>query len=480
MKLPKYKRDSFTFISNLSDYTAHKDYPDTYLRDGYLLSEHYTSNKTRQLASDVRRRRNLLISDNGNYSRMKALAKQFEAEGLALLQQAKEEKEKEGQVSLATHTAREELMEKIALACSLTLEHTNYEEVVDIQLQINPHYMIGLEDLTIPVLMLCNLMHPVFEPVASQILPYQQKTLEVFGAQTAGHYGHKKALDKVAKFMVLHAYDYDSAYQAGQQSLNSSKDGVAISYGGPMHSRRWIQQLAIGGKVLELPEKLPEAYLIAQTITLGVVNGHPTDIPFHILGVGTPILIALIGYQLRHSKAVSIDSTAPFKDAFIGKLYGEDRAFLKMNMYKLVAYCLIDDQPFESKCPFYEAFCLKYEHDWKGLREKLGVIPSTDVQELATQLEEDLSLLESYLPFFTTITGRLDRAFMQDLRIARAGYNFWILQRICKKVRKLKEQPDQFKTWIEKEVDKYTSIASRKWARTVELTYELTEEYREF
>ena len=478
MKLPKYKRDAFTFISNLSDYTANEAYPDTYLRDGYLLSEHYTTNKTKRLAADVKRRRNLLISDNGNYSRMKALAKQFQAEGLALLQQAKKEKEETGTVQLTTVAATKQLIETIAFACSLTLQQTNYEEIIQIQLAIKPHYLIGLEDLTIPVLMLCHLMHPVFSPVASEIHPFQQQTSTLFKAQLEGHYGAKKTLDQVAKFMVLHAYDYDSAFQAGQASLATPKEGVAISYGGPMHSRRWIEQLAIGGQTINLPEKLPEAYLIAQTITLGAVNGHPTTIPFHILGVGTPILIALIGYQLRHSKAVSIDSTAPFKDAFIGKLYGESKAFLKMDMYKLVAYCLIHDQPFSSKSPFYQAFALKYEHNWKGLQAHLQITPSDSIKDIAQRLKEDLTLLEQYLPFFTTITGRLDKVFLQDLRIARAGYNFWIIQRICKKVRIYRNNPSRFKTWIEQVVDQYTTVASRKWATTVALTYELAEKYR--
>lgn len=479
MNLPRYKRDAFTFISNLSDYTANEAYPDTYSRDGYLLSQQYTNTKTKQLAAQVRRRRNLLISDNGNYSRMKTLAKQFGPAGLLLLQQAQKEQEEAGQISLETSLAREQLMQQIAFASNQTLQNTNYEAVLATQLEIDPHYLIGLEDLTIPVLMLCNLMHPVFNPVAAQIQPFQQKTGQLFAAQVAGDYGGKKSLDDIAKFMVLHAYDYDSAYQAGQQSLHTPKDGVAVSYGGPMHSRRWIEQLAIGGQQLTLPEKLPEAYLIAQTITLGAINGHPNNIPFHILGVGTPILIALIGYQLRHSSAVSIDSTAPFKDAFIGKLYGEEQAFLKMDMYKLVAYCLIQDAPFTSKSPFYQAFIQKYEHNWTGLQKKLGLTPSSSAKEIANTLKADLSLLEEFLPFFTTITGRLDKGFLQDLRIARAGYNFWVLQRICKKVRRYRGDEDKFKRWIEREIDKYTSVASGKWARTVALTYELTEKFRE-
>lgn len=478
MKIPKYKRDSFTFISNLSDYTANDKYPDTYKRDGYLLSEHYTNTKTLDLAQKVRRRRNLLISDNGNYSRMKTIAKKFEKEGLTLLQKAQEEQDDNGAISLQTKESRLKLMHQIAQKCQLDQSATDFSQVIATQLQINPHYMIGMEDLTIPVLMLCHLMHPVFSPDANQIIDYQQNTLHLFDGQTKGDLGFLQEQQKIANFLVLHAYDYDSAFQAAQNSLQISKGGVAISYGGPMHSRRWINELQIGGQTVLLPEKLPEAYLIAQTITLGVLNGDTSNIPYHILGVGTPILIALIGYQLRHSSAVSIDSTAPFKDAFIGKLYGRKHGFIKMDMFRLVAYCLVNDQPFEDNSPFYRDFLNKYGEDWKGIQQALHVRSTDNVRELAKTLKQRPDLLRKYLPFFTPITGSLDRTFMMDLRIARAGYNYWTIQYICKKVRAKKNNPAAFKRWIEKEVDKYTKVASRKWAKTVELTYQLTEKYR--
>ncbi|BDS10626.1 hypothetical protein [Aureispira anguillae] len=477
-KIPKYKRDEFTFVSNLSQYTANDKYPNTYQRDAYLLSEHYTNARTVDLARKVKKRRNLLISDNGNYSRMKAVAKQYEQGGLLLLRQAKKEQQQYGQLSNETRLARQQLMREIAQSCQKQVEETNYKKVIQDQLLIRPDYLIGMEDLTIPVLMLCHLMHPIFQPQALAILDYQNNTFQYVKDQQSGRYGSKQGLETVNNFTVLHAYDYDSAYQAGKNALNLAKDGLAISYGGPMHSRRWIDCLRIGGNKIQLSEKLPEAYLIAQTITQGAINGHPTNIPFHILGVGTPILIALIGYQLRHSKAISIDSTAPFKDAFIGKLYGYKNAYLKMDMFKLVAYCLIQDVPFEDKSPFYQSFAQKYEHDWKGLRDKLGVRPNNTVKELASKLRERGDWLQDYLPFFTPITGTLEAAFLQDLRIARAGYNYWVLKQICRKVRAKRSDENAFKRWIERQIDQYTKTASSKWAKAVNFAYLLTEGHR--
>jgi hypothetical protein len=479
--IPKYKRDSFTFISNLSDYTANVDYPDTYKRDGYLLSEHYTNKNTLQLAKEVRRRRNLLISDNGNYSRMKAVAKVFDAEGLTLLQQAKVAQKKYGHLPQSLVDSRLKLIQEIAKSCQEQLIKTDYKAVLETQLKINPHYLIGMENLTIPVLMLCHLMHPVFNPQPQEIATYQHQTLDFFKAQCDGKFGFKKELNKTAKFLVLHANDYASALQASQKSLHLPKDGIAISYGGAMHSRRWINSINLGKGTIQFGEKLPESYLIAQSITLGMLNGHPTDIPYHILGVGTPILMPLIGYQLRNSKAVSIDSTAPFRDAFVGKLYGKKHGFIKMDMFKLVAYCLVNDQPFKDSSPFYKSFVSKYPNNWKGLQTKLNIKPSTSTKILALELKERGDLMRAYLPFFTPITSELNKAekeFTQDLRIARSGYNYWVIQYICKKVRQKKVDEEAFRKWVELEIDKYTKIASNKWAKAVEKTYILMEKYR--
>lgn len=477
-KIPKYKRDEFTFVSNLSAYTANEKYPDTYKRDAYLLSEYYTNTRTLELAKIVKQKRNLLISDNGNYSRMKAVAKLFEPEGLLLLQLAQKEQKKNGRTSKEIKKERAKLIQKIAFACKTKVEETNYNKIIETQLLIEPNYLIGMEDLTIPALMLCHLMHPVFEPQASAILEYQNETVQYFQDQQHGIYGSKEGLDQSNNFLVLHAYDYNSAYQAAKNALPIRKGGVAISYGGPMHSRRWIDRLNMGSKTITLSEKLPESYLIAQAITQGVINGHPNDVPFHVLGVGTPILIALIGYQLRHSRAVSIDSTAPFKDAFIGKLYGSKNGYLKMDMLKLVAHCLINNTPFKDSSLFYKSFVQKYEHNWTGLREKMNVSPKDNVKELAKKLKKRSDLLEEYVPFFTPITGDLEAEFLQDLRIARAGYNYWVLKKICLQVRKKRKDETVFKKWIEHQISKYTQTASYKWAKAVELIYTQTEKHR--
>ncbi|MEO0726415.1 MAG: hypothetical protein AAFZ63_17865 [Bacteroidota bacterium] len=477
--VPRYKRDQYIFISNLNKSTASEIYPITYKRDGYLLSEHYMTRSSIQLAAEVKTRDNLLISDNGNFSRIKRIAAEFSDPGLDILNSARKELIDTGQVSTETTLRRKELMNVIGEHCRLELEQLDINEITAKQLSIAPDYMIGMEDYAIPVMMLCNLMHPAFSPAASDVLSYQQRTLSLYNRQEAGHFGSLEQLKGVTNFLVLHAYDYASAFQAAVLSKDQFNEGVAISYGGPMLSNRWISSLDIGGYKEIFDEKLPESYLIAQSLTLGIINGNPKSIPYHILGVGTPILIALIGYQLRHASAVSIDSTAPFKDAYAGTLYGDKQAYIKMDMYRVAASHLIAGTAFTSNTPFFKFFDQDYPADWQGLRDKMGVTPSMNYKALARELEERLDLLEQYIPFFSKMRSGNDE-MMKRLRVCRAGHNFWILRRICRNVIKYRTDEQAFQQWIERQVDRYTSVASYKWAKAVEKTYELTEKFRAF
>ncbi len=477
LQIPKYKRDTFTFISNLSEITADPLNPITLQRDGYLLSEHYTNNESIERALWIRSKRNLLISDNGNWTRMTQIANQFEDEGEEILDKAKQELENNEKVKQSTLDKRDALISKIAKACSNATKQLDIHGIIETQLKIKPHYMIGMEDFTIPVLMMCGMLDETFNPKASGINLYQEKTAAIFTQQVQGKFGFKEELQGIAKFMVLHAYDYESAYSGAKKTKNTPKDGVAISYGAPMRSKRWISKLEFGNKVEIFDEKLPEPYLIAQAMTLGAVNGYQDDTPIHILGVGSPILITLTGYLLRGSKAVSIDSTAPFKDAFAGKLYGNRHAFLKMRMYRVAALALVNNRPYESKTPFFKTFEKKYPSNWKALREKLKVDSNTNYKELAEELHSKQNLVQKYIPFFTKLKGG-DDPMMWDLRIARSGHNYWVLKEICESIRERKNNPAELKKWTENEILRYKKIGSRKWAKAVEKAYQLTEDYR--
>lgn len=470
-KVPRYKRDAYTFVSNLGPVTLDMSIPDTLLRDGYLLSEHYTTSETLRLAAIAHARRNLLISDNGNWTRMNALGRRFSAPGSALLARARAEAEAGG-VTQATRSERAAMMAEIAIACANALAALDAAEVIATQLKMKPDYMIGLEDFTVPVMMMAGLMDRVFTPDPLEIAPYQALTRELFSRQMDGQFGFAQALSETALYLVLHAFDYASAKEGAEAARGILKDGIAISYGAPMASRRWIREIKLGGVVEDLGENLPESYIAAHALTLGVVNGHADDIPVHILGVGTPIMIMMIGFLLKGSRAVSIDSSAPMLDAFDGRIYGTKSAFLKMRMYRLAAHCLIDNLPYESNTPFFKRFEALYPSDWAGLRAALGVTTSSDRGEVEARLESDQALVRAHIPFFTRLTKSPD-PFFWELRVARAGHNYSILREIVDHVRRRRGNWPALKAWTEAEIARYAAAGAPKWARAVEKSFEL-------
>jgi hypothetical protein len=477
VSVPIYKRDAYTFISNLGPVTIDPANPKTLIRNGYLLSERYTTNPNLSLATIARRRRKLLISDNGNWTRMSTIARQFDQAGSTILEKARAELNANGDISLATRAERDALMEEIAQACSNAVDKLNLSQIIETQLRMSPHYIIGLEDFTIPVLMMVGLMDPIFSPDSAEIIPYQQRTASLFERQVAGEFGFLHELNHVGMYLVVHAFDYNSAFAGGQAARAITKDGLAISYGAPMRSRRWITEIALGNSVEDLGENLPESYIVAHALTIGVANGHGGDIPIHILGVGTPILIMMIGYLLKHTRAVSIDSSAPLKDAFDGVIYGSRQAYLKMRMYRVAALALIDDVPYESKTAFFRAFHTRYPDDWSGLRDKLGVTPRTDLRELESTLETRQDLVRKHIPFFTRLTSN-DDPFFWDLRVSRAGHNYCVLREIVDHIRRRKNNWPALNTWTEREINRYAAVASPKWARALEKSYELIVKHR--
>ncbi len=469
--VPRYKRDAFTFISNLGPVTLDLDMPDTLLRDGYLLSERYTTRETLQLAAIARARRNLMISDNGNWTRMNALGRKFSAPGTQLLNRAKAEFEAGG-VTQTTLDDRAAMMTEIAAACADALAELDVAQLIATQLEMRPHYMIGLEDFTVPVMMMAGLMDGVFAPEPKDVAPYQALTRELFARQIDGQFGFAQSLSETALYLVVHAFDYASAREGAAAARGIVKDGIAISFGAPMASRRWISEIRIGDVVEDLGENLPESYIAAHALTLGVINGHADDVPVHVLGVGTPVLIMMLGFLLKGSRAVSIDSSAPMLDAFDGRIYGTRMAFLKMRMYRLAAHCLIDDRPYESTTPFFKAFEARHPADWAGLRAALGVTATSDLKEIEERLEVDQTLVRKYIPFFVRLTSLPD-PFFWDLRVSRSGHNYCVLREIVDHIRRRRDNWPALRAWTEREIARYAAVGSPKWARAVEKCFDL-------
>jgi hypothetical protein len=478
MRIPKKSTYRFVFVSNIKDPLAEPLNPRPELMDAFLLSETYTTPKTIGLTTLAKSNGSLIVSDNGNFSRMRTIAKKFQEKGNSIVASAQRDIDLKGKVAIETVKKRNKLISEITSFVQIEQQKIDVSQIIDRQLKCTPEYMIGMEDFTIPVLHMCSMLHPYFQPNPKEVRIFQKKTQQIYIGQEKGIYGFESELRQKLKFLVFHAYDYRSAKQAAVINRKINAQGIAISFGAPLASRNYISSIKIDKKTYKFNEPLPESYILSVALVLGVCCCNNTTLPVHILGVGTPILILLLGLLLRCSKAVSIDSTATFKDADDGNIYGSRDAFLKMDMYKVAAYALVNNDPYHSSSPWFSWFDAQYPSDWKTLQKKLMVKPSDDINTLSRKLKGNPKLLEKYIPFFTPMRSGND-IFIRKVRIARAGANFWVIKKICEEVRKRKSNASILNKWINSEVKRYEQFASPKWAMAVRTCFEIIKDNNE-
>ncbi len=475
MIIPRKSVHRFVFVSNIKDPLAGQINPSPGLMEAFLLSETYSTPSTLLLAKNAKANGSLMISDNGNFSRMKSMAAKFQAEGNKLLAVALKETRQKGAPGRNTLHQRNRLFREITGHVQKNQGILDMTRLIGRQLQCNPDYLIGLEDFVIPVLHLCNVLHPVYNAAPSEIRMFQKNTQKMYARQLKGDYGYKKELEDKAVFLVYHACNYATAKQAAALNRKTVADGIAISFGATLASRSFVDFIKIDRKTYRFDESLPESYLLSVALVLGAHKGDTRKLPVHILGLGTPILIVLVAALLCDSVAISIDSTATFKDADDGNVYGSRDAFLKMDMYKLAAYALVNDDPYQSASPWFMWFESQFPSNWKGLKARLDVQREDAVSSLAEKLKAQPALLEEFIPFFSPMRKGNDE-FIRKVRLARAGCNFWVLKKICAEVRKRKNNKTVLFNWVEREVVRYERSASPKWASAVWACFRIIKE----
>ena len=469
-----YKKDKVVFASNLSEISFNDQYPIAQKRESYLLSEKYSSSKNVELANAANSLGRLIISDNGNFTRMSKVAGLFSDDCTQLLSEAKQLIKDNQPLTQEIFDKREALVNAITQAA---IDHSATEEelteILAKQFLIAPQYLIGFEDLTIPALILSGMMDEVFKPNYDEVHSFQMKTKALYDAQLEGKYGYKEELSKAKLYYVVHAYDYYSAFKVGEMMRDAPIEHFAVSYGGPMKSNRWRTHINWENHTMDLGSNYPEKYLLSQSIAKGFIDGVGRKVHLHILGCGSPIMLLLTGSLLPHLQSLTFDSSAPLKDAFDGNVYSRNLALTKVKIEKLVAYQLQKEKPYYTPDSFYQTCLDLYPHDWDSLGKALSISKEDDIKSAYKKVLSQPEKIREYLPFFSLITSG-EEDFFETIRVLRSGCNYWMLRNICYNLREKVDDLDQFYNWIEKEVGRYMEYSNSKWGLSVKLVYDLT------
>ena len=454
---------SFQFLTNLNKITYDPVRNIGNESDGYLLSTKYHSKSNLELFKQIGKIDKITLSDNGNFTRMKILARKFKKDVQRL-------KQFDSNIEMPKMEAFVlDLVERIKTECR---NYTNKEHVIKItndQLLGEPKRIIGFEDLTLSVLRLSNLMeHPFYQ--IHRFKPDIKESIRFFNGQN--QLLKNTALNMPLNYFVIHAIDYDTCYRFSKEISMSGINNIAISFGPTLSSRKWTKNAIVGQADINFKFSMPDKYVNSMLLALGGIKGNNKINSLHILGIGTPILIALLGYHLRHLHNITIDSTAPHRDSESRKIYGDKNALIKMKIHKLLAYQISRNEEFETDSPYYSKFLQTYSHDWFGYFKNFKNYRHLELDKLIKVVKEKENLIVKHIPFFSRISMLKDKQ-KDDLRLLRAAHNNWVIKVITEKISNLKNDNKLFQEWIENQIFQYSKYGNIHWVRAVKQTHNL-------
>ncbi|WP_411827859.1 hypothetical protein [Luteolibacter sp. AS25] len=386
----------------------------------------------RNLIRAVNSEGRILVADNGNFDLIGDLIDLYKVEAAVLHEERKVEEKALGR-DIRFGDLSDGLAGKYrSLADQISLINKDFstDDYVSIMIRaqedISPSYLIGMEDFTIAVLSGLGIEPQYMDRGNTWYAQFTRRAIAFTERSQNGEFG----LVNGKMFAGLHACDFDTAFQAGELSGEAGIGTVAVGLGGALSDRTWIDGRYFQGKFLEFDLRIPRSYLRVIEIICGLQLGYASvtgeRLAMHGLGIGTPILVLLIGALSDRDTFLAVDSTAPIKDAASSKtisLYVDEPAPRKLKADKIIEYWLRDGIEWDCACPYCRNFETRFPsnvteaRDW-WLSEGKPKITSSDLYGEAP--------LTRFFPLLSNPSGEV-RSLAAEARI---GHNHWVLQRI--------------------------------------------------
>jgi hypothetical protein len=182
-------------------------------------------------------------------------------------------------------------------------------------------------------------------------------------------------------------------------------------------------------------------------VTLGLIDGFADrrgDLPrFHGLGAGAPIALPLLALAAYGSPLLSVDSTAPEKNASMGKLFVNKPAPMTVSVAG-VAQALIDErQAWDCPCPFCRQLQIDLPFDLTAARAFYR-------DRIAPRAIEDHDLesddgIGRYLSFcWEPRTGSIRKLIAR----ARTNHSHWAIAGISQAIRAHLGSYEELRGWV--------------------------------
>lgn len=273
----------------------------------------------------------------------------------------------------------------------------------------------------------------------------------------------------------LHALDYDSAVLAGSVAAAAGLEGVSLGFMGAMTDRNYVDFRVEQGQLIKLPRSVPRSYLRVVESTAGLIEGYrqagkPRP-ALHALGVGTPILVPLLGLMSGGEPYFAMDSTSPIVDGWSSptiSLYVDEPAPFKYKAYKIAGAWIRGERGWDCQCFDCQAFHAAHPPRVAEARRWWEREGRPKIRK--EMLERD-GALSTFLPL---LAYPADDALRREASLARVGHNHGVLRRLERAVRDRADDPQALDRWVGALVNEYRSASrSPAWAAAVEIAYRL-------
>ena len=273
---------------------------------------------------------------------------------------------------------------------------------------------------------------------------------------------------------VASAVDYNTAFDAGRAFGEVGLHRVAMGFGAYMADDHYTDHAYVGLRRLDLPEPMPQRYLRTALAATGFWAGYRSQAGrppygFHFLGLGAPIVMALVALAAWGSQDLTFDATSPIRDAGEGTLYLTRPTYLKVRTRSAAERLTSSpEERWKCPCPFCKRFVSAHPFDYsEGRRRWVATVRST-VE--GADLRPGGALYEAYPLLSEPDPGEL----RTDVNLARSGHNHWALSRITQELddaATTRESLHDFVEWVVSVYEEKTN--SSHFGRAVRFGFQL-------
>ncbi len=395
----------------------------------YLLSSHRASPVNLRSATEVRALDIQLFADNGTKPMIDATVRAFRGRAGEIRQEVLDIRRKLDRVprgadvpdslrSRASDLADDVVSHTVALS-----ENINTDELLDVQLSMDPTDLVAKEDFGTACLIALDLDRETTGWRVSRFNTRNSRSLRLWETIQ-----NDPRCANVRVHAVLSAMDYNTARAAGRLAALKGVRHAALGLAGIMLDPSAVDFHVFGTATLRFERPAPRRYVRLAQILRGIEDGYHSAgkqlSTFHCLGLGAPPLLPIPPAALNESTTITTDATSPIHDAARDKvLYDLELNGHRANGRQIVERILNGgDWPFLS--PFTRDFKETFGHDPARARAFWN---DQGQPAVTAELLKDPSVLTESLPLFSEAIESVRLAASR----ARIAHNHWVLGELC-------------------------------------------------